>query len=199
MERIFEPFYTTKEQGSGTGLGLSTVYGIVKQSGGAITVDSKLGTGAAFIVYLPQAAVAGRVAPTPAPREMSTGRETILLVEDEEALRKLTREMLEQQGYRVLEATSPLDAVKLSTQHSWDLLLTDLVMPELNGKELAGVLAGRRPGLKVLYTTGYSDLAVSGDQGRGLGAPLLRKPFDQQALAAKVREALDTPPRQHAA
>ena len=191
--RIFEPFFTTKEVGKGTGLGLSTVYGVVKQSGGYIWVYSELGQGTAFKVYLPCIREAVRVEkPTITSIGSLRGTETILLVEDQEALRELTRSLLADRGYAVLEAECPDKAVDIARQHSGPihLLLTDMVMPGMNGRALAERLAPIRPEMRVVYMSGYT--RFTHPELLDFEAPLLTKPFTRDALAAKVREVLDT-------
>ena len=189
--RIFEPFFTTKELGKGTGLGLSTVYGIVRQSGGHIWVYSEPGQGTTFKVYLPLAGQTVRLQQSPAsPAEPLRGSETILLVEDEEALRGLTRSLLENSGYTVLEAELPEAATEIARQHrgTIHLLLTDMVMPGMNGRVLAANLAAFRPEMKVVYMSGYTGFTHA-----GLADPeisLLAKPFNRETLLRKVREAL---------
>jgi signal transduction histidine kinase len=192
LAQIFEPFFTTKPKGRGTGLGLSTVFGIVEQSGGHIRVASTLGHGTTFEIYLP--AVNERpqqleeVKETPLPR----GTETILLAEDDETLRTLTARILTAQGYRVLEAADGVEALKVADKHGGqvDLLTTDMVMPSMGGHDLANELMARRPGMKVLFVSGYTDDAV----GRGElqpGDAFLQKPVDPRILARKVRQMLD--------
>ncbi len=194
LERIFEPFFTTKPVGTGTGLGLSTVFGIVKQSGGHIEVESTEGRGATFVIYLP------RVAPPALERVdeevvagASRGSETVLVVEDEAGVRRVVRLALEKQGYRLLVAASGREAVALAEQHSGtiELLLTDLVMPEMSGSELAGILRARRPGLAVLLMSGYveDDFVRHGVVTEEVA--FLHKPFTLAELAAKVRATLD--------
>src|SRR6266705_1020809 len=192
--RIFEPFFTTKEPGKGTGLGLATVYGIVNQAGGHIWVYSEPGHGTSFKTYFPQldeAAASGAARPValPVPR----GRETVLLVEDAAAVRAVTRAVLERQGYTVLEAPNGEAALRLGAKHRGPihLLLTDVVMPELSGRQLAEQLAALRPAMRVLYTSGYTDDAVFRHGVLEAGIAYLQKPFTPDALARKVREVLD--------
>jgi PAS domain S-box-containing protein len=189
--RIFEPFFTTKELGKGTGLGLSTVYGVVRQSGGHIWVYSEPGQGTTFKIYLPLAGQTARLQPPSAgPAESLRGSETILLVEDEEALRGLTRSLLEERGYTVLEAELPEAATEIARGHrgTIHLLLTDMVMPGMNGRDLAANLAAMRPEMRVVYMSGYTGFTHA-----GLADPeisLLAKPFTRETLLRKVREAL---------
>ena len=194
--RVFEPFFTTKQPGHGTGLGLATVYGIVKQSGGFIWVYSEPGHGAAFKVYLPRAEAPARPGARPASPAgtVKGGTETILLVEDAAALRAAARQVLERQGYAVIEAADGEAAIGVAAAHSGviDLLLTDVVMPKLSGRELAERLSAQRPGLRVLFTSGYSDEAVVRHGEIRPGAGYLQKPFTPDGLARKVREVLDT-------
>lgn len=189
--RIFEPFFTTKPPGQGTGLGLATVYGIVRQHGGLIEVDSEVGQGTTFKIYLPryEAEPESEVRPTAA---TASGRETILVVEDDPALLQLTRQLLEHLGYQVLTAPGPEPALELSHNYSGDiqLLLTDIIMPAMNGRELYQRLVAQRPGLKVLYTSGYSEDVISHDGILQEGTAFLPKPFSLPQLAAKVREVL---------
>jgi len=194
--RIFEPFFTTKEQGKGTGLGLATVFGIVRQSGGMICVDSALGSGTTFSVYFPVAA--GAISPVPEPvsleRPSLFGKETILLVEDEESVRVLLRTILNNFGYAVLDAQSGGDALLLCEQHTEgiDLLLTDVVMPRMSGRQLAERLALVRPEMKVLYMSGYtSDAVVRHGVHHGTIA-FIQKPITPGVFARRVREALDS-------
>jgi len=191
--RVFEPFFTTKEQGKGTGLGLSTVYGIVKQSGGQIWVYSEPGRGSTFKVYLPRAVGAAAAAPGPADERSLRGSETILIVEDEPVVRGLVLEILQRQGYRVLEAQDAAAARRICEGHAGtiDLLLTDVVMPRMNGRELAEALLGQRPAMRVLYMSGYTDDAVVLQGILHDGANFLEKPFRPDSLARKVREVLE--------
>jgi two-component system cell cycle sensor histidine kinase/response regulator CckA len=193
--RLFEPFFTTKEKGKGTGLGLSMVYGIVKQSGGDIWVYSEPGRGTTFKIYLPQVEEGAEEPAAPRFVETAGGSETILLVEDEAGVRRLVRSILEQRGYAVLEAKDPEHALRLCGENSRriDLLITDVVMPEMNGRELAAEAARMRPALKVLYMSGYTDNALVHHGVKGLGPAFLQKPFTPAALAKRVRELLDSP------
>ncbi len=201
IDHLFEPFYTTKEVGKGTGLGLSTVYGIVKQSGGYIWVESQVGVGTVFSVYLPRAAgevVALRDAPQPT--EL-TGTETVLVAEDEAAVSAVTCRTLRRAGYRVLAASNGREALTLASQHEGriDLLLTDVIMPELGGRELSEQLRARRPDIRVLYMSGYTHDEID---GRGLmqkDAAFLHKPFEIRELATAVRAALGKRPEGGAA
>jgi len=196
QSRIFEPFFTTKGT-KGTGLGLSTVYGIVKQSGGYIWVYSELGKGTSFKIYMPHvtpeevAAVEKPAAPAVVPLE--TARETILVVEDEVNLRRLTRQFLDNQGYTVLEAADGAEAVQICVAHQGiiHLLLTDVIMPGMNGRELAHRVSEIRPNMKVLYMSGYTENAIGHNGTLDAGITLLQKPFTLHALKAKVREVLD--------
>jgi CheY-like chemotaxis protein len=195
VAHIFEPFYTTKESGRGTGLGLSTVYGIVKQSGGYIWVYSEPGKGTSFKVYLPRVddrvEAASTVEAPGAPAR--NGNETILLVEDEPAVRELTRMVLAGRGYSILEALNPQDAERLAGSHRGEihLLLTDVVMPGISGRELAKRLTARHPHLRVLYMSGYTYNVIAEDGTLEEGISFLQKPFTPQALTQKVRETLD--------
>jgi CheY-like chemotaxis protein len=221
---LFEPFFTTKEPGKGTGLGLSTVYGIVEQSGGSVTVETAVGRGTTFRIYLPQveasapaAPPAARPAPAPparvqpepvraaaAPLEpaivsevVPQRAETILLVEDALRVRAVVREILEMNGYNILEARHGVEALEISERHRGPihLMVTDVVMPQMSGRELAQRLQPVRPDMKVLYMSGYTDDAIVRHGVLGAGIAFLSKPFTPDALALKVREVLDTEPR----
>jgi two-component system, cell cycle sensor histidine kinase and response regulator CckA len=191
---LFEPFFTTKEVGKGTGLGLATVYGIVKQSEGYITVYSEPGHGTTFKIYLPRVAgPAPAAAPAPAPPERSRGSETVLVVEDEEAVRSLSRRALEASGYTVLAAADGPDALRLVERYGGPihLVLTDVVMPGMTGREMAERLTQRRPGLRVLYMSGYPGDAIVHRGALEPGTAFLQKPFMPEDLTRKVREVLD--------
>ena len=193
--RVFEPFFTTKPVGKGSGLGLATVYGIVKQSGGYIDVESQPGQGSTFTIYLPRvAAPTAPVAETPIPAPRP-GRETVLLVEDEAAVRALARRALKQFGYHVLEASNGVEALTVARASAdpIDLLLTDVVMPEMGGRELAQTLKQERPETRVLFTSGYPDSGGMALDVAESGVPYLPKPYTPNELAEKVREVLDTP------
>jgi two-component system cell cycle sensor histidine kinase/response regulator CckA len=195
MVHLFEPFYTSKETGKGTGLGLSTVYGIVKQSGGEVVVESKPGRGATFHIYLPRIAdTTEGPAPAETGRPVRAGTETILLVEDEAGVRQLVREMLQLLGYRILEASNGPEAIRIFERHqgSIDLLLTDVIMPQVSGRELAERLKTLRPSLKVLYISGYTDDMLAHHGVLESNVFLLQKPFAPDDLAKKLRDVLDT-------
>jgi CheY-like chemotaxis protein len=191
---LFEPFFSTKGPGKGTGLGLATVFSIIKQSGGHITVYSELGLGTVFKIYLPMVestALAAQV-----PLELSRvppGRETLLLVEDEEGVRALSRHVLQMCGYTLLEAADGSEAVQVGMQHQGqiDLLLTDVVMPQLSGREVAERLRAVHPEMRVLYVSGYTGSAVVRHGILEETVHFLQKPFSPAALAQKVREVLD--------
>lgn len=190
---LFEPFFTTKEKGKGTGLGLSTVYGIVKQSGGNIWVYSEPGRGTTFKIYLPRSLEKPDVVKTrKAFDKLDTGTETILVVEDEPMLRGLARRILELAGYRVLEASNAQEALAVFEKNAQavDLVITDVVMPGMSGKELAKRLEQMAPGLKVLFTSGYTENAIVNHGVLEPGVDFIQKPFTPSALARKVREVL---------
>jgi two-component system cell cycle sensor histidine kinase/response regulator CckA len=194
LMHIFEPFFTTKELGKGTGLGLATVYGIVKQSNGYIWVDSTPGKGTSFEIFLPRH-MGERTAEIPAvaSRETLNGSENILLVEDAQPLRKLAQTFLEAAGFRVLSAAGGDEALQVAARSgiNLDLLLTDVVMPGMNGRVLAERFSPRQPGMKVLYMSGYTDSFIAGHGVLDPGTHLLHKPFTEEELIRKVREVLD--------
>jgi CheY-like chemotaxis protein len=195
--RIYESFFTTKAPGTGTGLGLSTVYGIVKQSGGYIFVESEPNQGATFKIYLPRVDGSAEHGGASVPEDSAPrGTGTILLVEDEEVVRNLTREILEHVGYTVLSASGAAEALELCRSHEGpiQLLLTDVVMPEMGGRELALALAPQRPEMRVLYMSGYTDNAAILNGVAESGSAFLQKPFTPAGLAHKVREVLDGRP-----
>ncbi|HYU47581.1 MAG TPA: PAS domain S-box protein, partial [Terriglobales bacterium] len=195
QSRVFEPFFTTKEKGKGTGLGLSTVYGIVKQSNGYVYAQSEVGSGTTFYIYLPRVEdPAEGASPAKSQENEQGGCETVLLVEDEESVRELVRETLSMRGYRVLEAENGEDGLRLAEtckQHI-DILVTDVVMPGIGGRELAKKLVLARPGICVLYLSGYTEDAIVHQGALGPGTAFLQKPFTLQSLAKKVRDVLNS-------
>jgi PAS domain S-box-containing protein len=192
---LFEPFFTTKEKGRGTGLGLSTSYGIVKQNRGEISVCSEVGAGTTFSIYLPQVHEEAEPAHVASARPSFRGAETVLLAEDEDGVRTVMTEMLRKQGYSVVSAPGGEEALEIgrNLQTKFDLLISDVIMPGMNGPDLAGKLRALRPGLRVLYVSGYTDSAISRDDELGPGTTFLHKPFTTEQLAEKVRELLDQP------
>jgi len=198
--RLFEPFFTTKGVGRGTGLGLSTVFGIVKQSGGSLDVYSQPGHGSAFKIYLPRidqpVALETEVSRLP----LRAGTETILLVEDDDMVRNLVRETLERSGYKILDSAGPMEARRTAARHRGpiQLLITDVVMPKISGRELAEQMVRERPDLKVLYMSGYTDNAVVNSGILKKEVFFLQKPFTPAALIEKVREVLENGKTQQA-
>jgi two-component system, cell cycle sensor histidine kinase and response regulator CckA len=195
LAHIFEPFFTTKEVGRGTGLGLATVYGVVKQSGGYIAVDSEPGKGTSFQIFLPR--VDEEVAPTvltTAPERVQ-GNETVLLVEDAEALKKLAHSFLVEHGFQVITASNGEEALKTARGYvrPIQLLITDVIMPGMNGKALADRLRPTHPNMRVLYISGYTDSFIAGHGVLEEGTHLLHKPFTEDGLIRKIREVLDAP------
>nr|MBA2556331.1 PAS domain S-box protein [Chloroflexota bacterium] len=195
QSHLFEPFYTTKEQGKGTGLGLATVYGIVTQSGGTIWVYSELARGTTFKIYMPDAAdVTETYEPVEQPAAPLGGSETILLTEDDPAVRALAHQVLLRKGYNVIEAPAPSQAILVAERFTGriHLLLTDVVMPEMGGPELARRLISRRPEMKVLFMSGYTEDAIVHHGVLNSGVEFLQKPFSPDMLARRVRAVLDT-------
>jgi len=189
---LFEPYFTTKSEHARPGLGLATVYGIVKRSDGFVWVYSELGVGTSVKVYLPRTdTVAPVAAPKHAPVASLRGTETVLLVEDEDAVRAVARQVLARYGYAVIEVAGPEEALALTeTTQGVDLLLTDIVMPGVGGRALAAQFTARRPGTRVLFMSGYPDAAIGRHQMLERGLAFLQKPFSAEALARKVREVL---------
>ncbi len=193
LARIFDPFFTPKQGGQGTGLGLAAVYGIVKQSGGHVEVESRPGAGTTFRIYLPGTDGAARPERAPVPlSEAAGGKETVLLVDDEAGIRRLGQVVLQEEGYDVLVAPDGEVAVETGTQYKGviHLLVTDVVMPGMSGSQVATRLTALRPGLKVLYMSGYAGDADAGQGMLGPGTPFLPKPFTPDDLVSKVREVL---------
>jgi CheY-like chemotaxis protein len=191
---MFEPFFTTKEVGKGTGLGLATVYGIVKQNNGFINVASEPGHGASFKIYLPRhTATTGLMRKESPAASIARGHETLLLAEDEPAVLDMARRMLEGLGYRVLAASTPDEAIRLAGEHAGKihLLITDVVMPGMNGLDLAKNLVSLYPGIRCLFMSGYAGNALTPHGVLDEEAHYIQKPLSIQALATKVRETLD--------
>lgn len=194
LARIFEPFFTTKSEGKGTGLGLSTVYGIVKQSGGHITAESQPGQGSVFSTYLPIAETRGDLfTHAEEANQLPVGTETILLVEDEPLVRSLATTLLQRQGYTVLAAGDGVEAIQIAREypHQIDLLLTDIIMPRMHGDEVAVHVKEHRPGIKVIYASGYTGDAISDHTALQQSQAFIQKPFTLATFARKVREVLD--------
>jgi CheY-like chemotaxis protein len=195
LDKLFEPFFTTKSIGKGTGLGLSTVYGIVNQNNGFINVYSEPGLGTTFKIYLPRhTAKADQMPKERQDAPTARGHETILLVEDESVMLKMGRLILERLGYQVLAASTPGEAVRVAKEHAGEihLLITDVVMPEMNGRDLAKTLIALYPGLKHLFMSGYTGNIIVHHGVLDEGKNFIQKPFSIQALAAKVREVLNS-------
>jgi CheY-like chemotaxis protein len=198
LSHLFEPFFTRKDVGRGTGLGLATVYGIVESTGGCIDVSSEPGRGTTFKVYLPLSE--GTPEPSPevangaAPRG---GNETILLVEDDEIVRELGVTVLSSEGFRVLAARNGAEALKLASSERIDLVLTDVVMPGMSGREFVSRFLESSPDVRVLYTSGYTKGSIKSVDAISDHADFLEKPFTPKSLVAKVREVLDRTPRNH--
>jgi two-component system cell cycle sensor histidine kinase/response regulator CckA len=192
LARLFEPFFTTKEIGKGTGLGLATVHGIVAHGGGSVTVSSHLGLGASFTVYLPRADAAESIVHSPPPSPRARARaETVLVVDDADAVRELARRLLERQGYVVLLAANADEAIQLFHQHpSIEVVLTDVVMPGISGPELGRQLIGRRPALKVVYMSGHTEATVAAHGGVNPSIAFVHKPFTSETLGQGIRDVL---------
>jgi two-component system sensor histidine kinase EvgS len=197
MATIFEPFFTTKELGKGTGLGLAMIYGIVKQNGGFINVYSEPGKGSTFRIYFPREMMAVATGLPAVADAVPTGTETVLLVEDEPVILKLGKAVLEQLGYTVLTAGTPGEALRLAGEHDGEihLLMTDVVMPEMNGRDLSGRLLSLFPNLKYLFMSGYTANVIAHHGVLDEGVHFLQKPFSRKELAVRVREALEAEPR----
>jgi CheY-like chemotaxis protein len=191
--RLFEPFFTTKEVGKGTGLGLATVHGIVTRAGGTVGVYSEVGRGSSLKVYFPAAVGLEAAAEIPGPSTASrAGTETILVVEDADGLRELTKRLLERQGYTVLIAADATEALSIFDARSGiDVLLTDVVMPGASGPELTRQLIGRQPGLRVIYMSGYTEDTITHHGVLKPGIDFIHKPFTSATLGRKIREVLD--------
>jgi CheY-like chemotaxis protein len=197
QKHVFEPFFTTKEQGKGTGLGLATAYGIVTQSGGYISLFSEIGKGTTIMIYLPAHEKPDPQVnnTSPAIPAIMNGTETVLLVEDEEMVRNLANRALTEKGYKVLAASNGLEALEILDNYKGplDLVLTDVIMPKVSGHSLIESVLARRPGLKVIYISGYTDWTVEGPEVLRSGQAFLQKPFTTSTLLRRVRQVLDTP------
>jgi CheY-like chemotaxis protein len=193
LSRLFEPFYTTKAMGRGSGLGLATVYGLVKQHEGHIWVFSEIGKGTVFKLYFPIVAATADAAQESVPEQpvLIEGKHSILLVEDNETVRAMVSEQLALRGFEVIEAEGPVQAVNLIHGRQVDLLVTDVVMPEMSGLELHNLLIKSRPGLKVLFMSGYTDTTIDRLGIYADGCSFLRKPFTEAELVSKVAALLD--------
>jgi two-component system cell cycle sensor histidine kinase/response regulator CckA len=197
LSHIFEPFFTTKESGKGTGLGLATVYGITRRSGGHVGVYTEPGRGTTFKVYFPRTEETLAAAPAPPDPEASrTGSETVLLVEDEDSLRAVIGELLQQGGYKVIDGPTPEATLAAAEAHDGPihLVLTDLVMPRVSGMAAAARIRARRPDVKVLYMSGYTNAAAAHQASLPANHAFLQKPFSLDVLLRKLREVLDSPP-----
>jgi CheY-like chemotaxis protein len=194
-EKIFEPFFTTKDPGKGTGLGLAIVYGIIQQQNGSITVSSNPGEGTEVVIYFPLVKGAGGKMEPTSSCPMKTGTETILIAEDDDDLRRLNRELFEECGYRVIEAANGQEALELykENQGTIDLLLFDVVMPKMNGREAFEEIRTLRPDMRVLFTSGYTSDILSSSHGIGTEFDCIAKPQPPEELMAKVRDILDRP------
>jgi CheY-like chemotaxis protein len=193
QSHLFEPFFTTKAKGSGTGLGLSTVYNIVKQSGGFVWAFSELGVGSTFTVYLPRVEAEAEASIPAGVVEEKRASETVLLVDDAAPVRMIVRRFLEMQGYQVLQASNGPDALRVSREHEGTihLMVTDVVMPRMSGRELAFQLASQRPEMKVLFISGHTEDAILHHGVLEKGMAFLAKPFTREALVSRVRRLLD--------
>ena len=194
-ESIFEPFFTTKERGKGTGLGLATSYGIVKQSGGTFVIASEPGRGTTFKIYFPRTEERADEGPVEQTKKLPQGTETLLLVEDDQALRSLSARVLKEHGYQVIEAATGTEALRLAEGASGKaikLLFADIVLPQIGGLELAGLITKERPDIKVLFTSGYHEHSMSKPEARAMNASFIEKPFWPATLVLKVREVLGT-------
>jgi CheY-like chemotaxis protein len=198
LEHIWEPFFTTKEKGKGTGLGLNTVQRVIRESGGDIWAETAPGLGTTFTICLPRAAPGSDgVDFQPLAEPVPAGNETVLVVEDEDSVRLLLTQILRRRGYQVLEASSGAEALSIFERQAGEIhmVLTDMVMPAMTGRELANRLAQIQPDVKVIFMSGYTDDVLVRTGALGPGMSFLQKPLRSEALAAKVREALDSPAR----